>query len=236
VPRDISGNYTLPVGNPVVTATIIDSTWANTTLSDVATQLNGVMTRDGVLAPTGPIKFTDGTAGTPSISFASAASTGFYRSGTTVGLSVAGTSIMTVASPGAVAVASSSSSLALGDSGSGQYALLATNSLYLRNTSPYLLLRDTSSGTVDHNLSVGSLISSSFSHLQFTGTTRRNLLELDLIKTTAMTIAQLPTASTVPGTRAMVSDASNGIFRAVVVGGGATIVPVHSDGTNWVIG
>ena len=57
-----------------------------------------------------------------------------------------------------------------------------------------------------------------------------------LLLTSLLTISQLPAANSVPGTRAMVSDASNGVFRAVVVGGGATIVPVHSDGTNWVIG
>jgi hypothetical protein len=57
-----------------------------------------------------------------------------------------------------------------------------------------------------------------------------------LLLTSLLTISQLPAASSVPGTRAMVSDASNGVFRAIVVGGGATIVPVHSDGTNWVIG
>lgn len=99
MPRDISGNYTLPAGNPVVTGTIIDAGWANPTLSDIATQLNGVLTRDGVLAPTAPIRFTDGSASAPSLSFAAAAATGFYRSGTTVGVAVSGTARFTFDGP-----------------------------------------------------------------------------------------------------------------------------------------
>jgi hypothetical protein len=39
MPRDGSGNYALPAGNPVVTATTISSSWANTTLSDIAQAL-----------------------------------------------------------------------------------------------------------------------------------------------------------------------------------------------------
>jgi hypothetical protein len=36
MPRDATGNYTLPTGNPVVTGTTITSTWANGTMSDLA--------------------------------------------------------------------------------------------------------------------------------------------------------------------------------------------------------
>lgn len=39
MPRDASGNYTLPAGNPVVTATTISSSWANSTMSDIASAL-----------------------------------------------------------------------------------------------------------------------------------------------------------------------------------------------------
>lgn len=47
-----SGTYNLPAGNPVVTGTTISSTWANTTLSDVATALTNCVTRDGQSPPT----------------------------------------------------------------------------------------------------------------------------------------------------------------------------------------
>lgn len=80
MPRDISGNYTLPaVTNPVVDGTIISSNWANGTLSDIATQLNNVLTRDGILGPTQPVGFTDGSILNPSISFASQVNLGIYR-------------------------------------------------------------------------------------------------------------------------------------------------------------
>ena len=98
MPRDISGNYTLPVGNPVVSGTIIDVAWANPTMSDVATQLNNVITRDGVLGATGPIRFTDGSASAPAITFTGAPATGIYRSGDTVGVAVAGTARSTLTS------------------------------------------------------------------------------------------------------------------------------------------
>lgn len=45
--RNGSGTYTLPAGNPVVPATVISTTWANTTLSDIATALTGSIAADG---------------------------------------------------------------------------------------------------------------------------------------------------------------------------------------------
>ena len=45
--RNGSGTYTLPAGNPVVPATVISTTWANTTLSDIATALTGSVAADG---------------------------------------------------------------------------------------------------------------------------------------------------------------------------------------------
>ena len=39
--RNGSGTYNLPAGNPVVPATVISTTWANTTLNDIATALTG---------------------------------------------------------------------------------------------------------------------------------------------------------------------------------------------------
>ena len=51
--RNGSGTYNLPAGNPVVTATTITSTWANTTLSDMATALTGSLAADGQTPATG---------------------------------------------------------------------------------------------------------------------------------------------------------------------------------------
>jgi hypothetical protein len=51
-----------------------------------------------------------------------------------------------------------------------------------------------------------------------------------------MTVAQLPSASGVGGTRYMVTNATATTFWSIVAGGGANTVPVTSDGTNWRIG
>jgi hypothetical protein len=51
--RNGSGTYNLPAGNPVVTNTTISSTWANTTLTDIATALTGSLAADGQTSATG---------------------------------------------------------------------------------------------------------------------------------------------------------------------------------------
>jgi len=51
--RNGSGTYTLPAGNPVVTGTTIASTWANNTLSDIASALTDSVAADGQTAMTG---------------------------------------------------------------------------------------------------------------------------------------------------------------------------------------
>jgi hypothetical protein len=51
--RNGSGVYSLPAGNPVVTATTISSTWANNTLADIATALTNSVAADGQTTITG---------------------------------------------------------------------------------------------------------------------------------------------------------------------------------------
>jgi hypothetical protein len=51
--RNGTGTYNLPAGNPVVTNTTISSTWANTTLGDIATALTGSLASDGQTPATG---------------------------------------------------------------------------------------------------------------------------------------------------------------------------------------
>src|SRR6187399_2507118 len=93
MPRNSSGVYTLPLGNPVVDGTVIDTNWANPTMSDIAVQLNNVITRDGLLSPTLPMYFVDGTPALPGIAFAAANGTGMWRSSTQLGVSWAGAPI-----------------------------------------------------------------------------------------------------------------------------------------------
>lgn len=51
--RNGSGTYSLPAGNPVVTGTTIASTWANNTLSDIASALTDSVAADGQTPMTG---------------------------------------------------------------------------------------------------------------------------------------------------------------------------------------
>lgn len=80
MPRDSNGNYTLPAGNPVVTATPVSSTWANNTLNDVATALTGSLSRSGDGSMLGPLELDSGTVGAPGLSFAAETGLGLYRS------------------------------------------------------------------------------------------------------------------------------------------------------------
>ena len=51
--RNGSGVYSLPAGNPVVTGTTIASTWANTTMNDLAAALTDSVAADGQTPMTG---------------------------------------------------------------------------------------------------------------------------------------------------------------------------------------
>lgn len=53
--RNGSGTYSLPAGNPVVTGTTISSTWANNTLTDMATALTNSIAADGQTPITGAL-------------------------------------------------------------------------------------------------------------------------------------------------------------------------------------
>jgi len=127
MPRDISGNYTLPVGNPVVDGTIIDVGWANPTMADVAVQLNNVITRDGVLGATAPIKFDTGSAAAPSITFTADPALGFYRGGTNIlGFSTAGVSRGTINATGNWTIPAPSSGVPLAVNGAQSLLSLTT--------------------------------------------------------------------------------------------------------------
>jgi hypothetical protein len=57
------------------------------------------------------------------------------------------------------------------------------------------------------------------------------------IKQDPVAVSALPSAATVgAGTRGFVNDANATTFASVVAGGGANVVPVYSDGTDWRIG
>jgi len=53
--RNGSGTYSLPAGNPVVTGTVIATTWANNTMNDLASAMTDSVAADGQTPMTGPL-------------------------------------------------------------------------------------------------------------------------------------------------------------------------------------
>lgn len=92
MPRNASGTYTLPAGNPVVTGTTIASSWANTTLDDIKTEMTDSLSRSAKGGMLSPLGLVDGTVGAPGLAFNSELSTGLYRvAANQLGVTVAGT-------------------------------------------------------------------------------------------------------------------------------------------------
>jgi len=65
MPRNSQGLYTLPAGNPVVPGTLIESTWANTTLDDVGNEITESLPRDGSAPMTAQLTLVDQIADPP---------------------------------------------------------------------------------------------------------------------------------------------------------------------------
>lgn len=80
--RDSAGDFTLAAGNPVVTATAIDSTVHNNTLSDLASEITDSLSRSGKGGMTAVLKGVDGAVGTPAFSFTNDPDTGLFLLGT----------------------------------------------------------------------------------------------------------------------------------------------------------
>jgi hypothetical protein len=81
MPRDSSGNYSLPAGNPVASGSTITSSWANSTFNDVATALTDSLDRNGRGGMAGVFQNFDGTENGPGITWSNENQTGFYRAG-----------------------------------------------------------------------------------------------------------------------------------------------------------
>jgi hypothetical protein len=91
--RDSNGNYTLPEG-PVITGTLIESDWANTTMDDLAAALTDSLSRTGQGGLQIGIEFPNGNADLPSITFINNISSGLYLAvGGDIRMSVNGTDV-----------------------------------------------------------------------------------------------------------------------------------------------
>lgn len=81
MPRNGSGVYTLPAGNPVEPGTTIDSAWANDTLEDIANELTNSLSRTGAGGMVAPFRIADGNVTAPGLAFTNETNSGLYRSG-----------------------------------------------------------------------------------------------------------------------------------------------------------
>lgn len=99
--RNSSGTYTLPTGNPVVSGTVITSTWANDTMGDIATALTDSLSRSGKGGMSAAFRSVDGTVSVPGVSFNNETSSGLYRAAAgDVRLSILGADILAATSNG----------------------------------------------------------------------------------------------------------------------------------------
>lgn len=81
MPRNGSGIYTLPGGNPVTPGDVIEAEWANTTLEDVADALTNSLSRTGAGGMLAPFRIADGAVSAPGLSYLNETNSGLYRSG-----------------------------------------------------------------------------------------------------------------------------------------------------------
>jgi hypothetical protein len=117
--RNGSGVYSLPAGNPVVTATTISSTWANNTLTDIANALTGSLSADGQTPLTGNLNVNNNNL----TNVATISSTTSNNSGTATTLNLVSTGTVT----GGTGVV---------NYGSGQFYKDASGNVGLGTTSP----------------------------------------------------------------------------------------------------
>ncbi len=82
MPRNSSGTYTLPAGNPVSAGTLIEAAWANTTLNDLAAEMTDSLSRSGEGGMLTSFKIADGTVALPGLAFTLEPGTGLSRLGT----------------------------------------------------------------------------------------------------------------------------------------------------------
>jgi hypothetical protein len=120
--RNASGAYTLPSGNPVVTGTNVTSTWGNTTMTDVATEMTDSLSRTGKGGMLAPLKTINGTAGAPVYTFTNFPTSGWYIAGVgDVRMSITGTDRLKVLATGievAGNITTTGTTMTLGQSGS----------------------------------------------------------------------------------------------------------------------
>jgi hypothetical protein len=81
VPRDSTGVYTTPAGQPVTGGTTISATVFNALVNDLKAEMTDSLSRTGKGGMSVPLPFADGSVSAPGISFDNETNSGFYRAG-----------------------------------------------------------------------------------------------------------------------------------------------------------
>jgi len=119
MPRNASGIYTLPGGNPVTPGDVIEADWANTTLEDVADALTNSLSRTGAGGMLAPFRIADGNISAPGLSYLNETNTGLYRSGSgSTWMAVLGVNVAQFSTVG-LTIASAKALTALGNASVG---------------------------------------------------------------------------------------------------------------------
>lgn len=119
MPRNSSGVYTLPGGNPVTPGDVIEAEWANTTLEDVANELTNSLSRTGAGGMLAPFRIADGNISAPGLSYLNETNTGLYRSGSgSTWMAVLGVNVAQFSTVG-LTIASAKALTALGNASVG---------------------------------------------------------------------------------------------------------------------
>lgn len=146
MPRNSSGTYSLPTGNPVVAGTLIEANWANTTLTDIGSAITDSLSRTGEGAMTAAFRAFAGTVSAPGISFSAETSSGFYRAGSgNIRFSLAGVDKITITSAGMTLA--DALALASGGTGATTAAGARVNILPSYTSNALKVLRINSGGT-----------------------------------------------------------------------------------------
>jgi hypothetical protein len=76
--RDVNGNYTLHASNPVTTGQYVLASWANNTMSDLASEITGSLSRSGFGGMLAQMKVIAGTVSAPGLGFTTSTNSGLY--------------------------------------------------------------------------------------------------------------------------------------------------------------
>lgn len=153
--RNASGTYTLPAGNPVVTGTLIESSWANSTLGDIASALTDSLSRSGEGGMTAALRVVDGTVSAPGLAFVNETGSGLYRTGAgDYSFAVLGTQKMRITSSGVDVTANT-----FGVTSSTAYypQMINRNKTSDANASYVLLDKDRAGAVVQNNDILGTV-------------------------------------------------------------------------------